>query len=66
MKDDSKVCPLLSATETAAEYNHYAICIEDRCAWWLPEYGQRAVKAGIHGRCALSELALQAYNIANK
>jgi len=64
--DAPKLCPLLAITRTEDENEDSAVCMEECCAWWLPEYSRRVPGAVVGGCCALSELALQAWNIANK
>lgn len=66
MKDDPKLCPLLAIARTDDEDEDCNACMEERCAWWLPEYSRRTPGTVVGGRCALSELALQAWKIADK
>lgn len=66
MGDEQKLCPMLAIGRAEDEREDCAVCMKGRCAWWLPEYSLRAPRAEIGGRCALSMLAFQVWNIADK
>lgn len=66
MEDVLKLCPLLAIAKTEGENEDSAVCMEERCAWWLPEYSRRIPGSMVGGRCALSALAYQVWNIADK
>lgn len=66
MNDEQKLCPILAIGRAENEREDHAVCIKGRCAWWLPEYSLRVPRAEVGGRCALSVLAFQVWNIADK
>lgn len=66
VKDDLKLCPLLAIARAEGENEDSAVCMGEHCAWWLPEYSKRIPGSVVGGRCAVSALAYQVWNIADK
>lgn len=66
MDDEKKLCPMLAIGRAEDEREEYAVCMEEHCAWWLPQYNNRMPRTVVGGRCALSMLAYQVWNIADK
>ncbi len=66
MNDEEKMCPLLAIAKVEGESEDSAVCMEERCAWWLPEYNKRMPRTIVGGRCALTTLACQVWSIADK
>lgn len=64
--NEAKICPMLAIGKAEDEYEDHAVCMEGHCAWWLPEYSTRTPGLEVGGRCALSTLAYQVWNLADK
>lgn len=59
----TNICPLMALSPSCSGP---AVCIKEHCAWWMPEYSKRIPGSVVGGRCAVSALAYQVWNIADK
>ncbi len=59
----TNICPLLALSPSC---QGPAVCIKERCAWWLPSHIGRIPGNIVRGRCALPALAYQVQNIADE
>lgn len=56
--DDAKICPMLAIASAVDHDENLPPCLQDLCAWWLPECSSRMQFKMAGGCCAMSALAL--------
>ena len=66
LMDESKICPMLAIAGATDRNEDLPFCLQEQCAWWLPEYSGRMPIKVVGEPCAMSTLAYQVWNIAGK